>query len=220
MKFVYLSPAVSAEMKRIKNEIVLSMNGIVAESLQKQGLHYKQNYGVVVSRLCEIARRHSPNSQLAESLWFSGEREFMILATMLQPLQEFTMENARKWLDQVHNAELAEQLSFRLLSRLPFAVDIAHEAIQMNDEWQQLIALYILPRVAHNLTESQVCSFLTYICSLFDTQHTLLFHAAANTLQHFCDFHPQVVTNFPMSLQVENHPERLDFLRSIIEPRC
>lgn len=218
MKFVYLSPSVRTEMQALKNEIVLSMNGVVAESLQKQGLLYKQNYGVVVSRLCEIARHHTQNALLAEALWLSGEREFMLLACMLQPQEKFTRQDAQKWMKLVNNAELAEQLSFRLLSRLPFAVDIAREAIKEVDEWQQLVALYILPRIAHELNEVQTRSFLTYIFALMDTPHNLMFHAAANALQHFCDVLPLVVAECSTQLQIEHHPERLDYIRSIIEP--
>ena len=158
MNLVYLSPSVRKEMQEMKREIVLSMNGIVAEALEKQGLNYKRNYGVVVSRLCEIARKYTPNAQLAEALWLSGEREFMLLACILQPKEELSFTDAKNWLQRVHNAELAEQLAFRLLSRVSFANELAQYALSQEDIWQKLVALYVLPRIVHTL-DSASCQF-------------------------------------------------------------
>ena len=217
MKFVYLSPSVSQEMRLLRKEIALSMNGVLAESLEKQGLSYKRNYGVVVSRLCEIARRHAADSVLAEALWCSGEREFMLLACMLQPHNEFTFDSAKKWLKQVHNVELAEQVSFRLFSRLVFAVDVAEYALQQENEWQKLVALYILPRVVKNMNEEQRKSLLDKVLSLLDTEYNLLFQAAVNVMQHFCEEQAELATYCMNCLQLEQYPQRQAYVNMMMD---
>ena len=220
MNLVYLSPSVHKEMQEIKTEIVLSMNGIVAESLTNQGLIYKRNYGVLTSRLSEIARKHTRNSQLAEAMWYSGEREFMLLACMLQPIEEFSLLSARKWLQKVNNVELAEQLSFHLLSRLPFADETADYALQQEDVWTKMLALYILPRITSCLDKHACERFLTHVLPLLDTPHLPLFHAAVNVVQHFCEANHTLAQYCWQRLEIKQHNERQTYLKSILESFC
>lgn len=217
MKLVYLSPSIRKEMQEIKREIVLSMNGIVAESLEKQGLNYKRNYGVVVSRLCEIARKHTANAPLAEALWLSGEREFMLLACMLQPKEEYSIDDAKKWLKNVSNAELAEQLSFRLLSRVSFANEVVSYAFQQEDMWQKLVALYILPRIVHQLDIASSQAYLHEILPLLDADSMVLMQAAINVLQHLCEQHTGLTEYCSQHVTISRHPERRKYVEDILE---
>lgn len=216
MNLVYLSPSVRKEMQEMKREIVLSMNGIVAEALEKQGLNYKRNYGVVVSRLCEIARKYTPNAQLAEALWLSGEREFMLLACILQPKEELSFTDAKNWLQRVHNAELAEQLAFRLLSRVSFANELAQYALSQEDIWQKLVALYVLPRIVHTLDSASCQFYLNLIMTLLDADSMLLMQAAVNVLQHFCEQHKELTISSYDCSRISQHPERKKYVQDIL----
>ena len=217
MNLVYLSPSVRKEMQEMKREIVLSMNGIVAEALEKQGLNYKRNYGVVVSRLCEIARKHTPNAQLAEALWLSGEREFMLLACILQPKEELSFTDAKNWLQRVHNAELAEQLAFRLLSRVSFANELAQYALSQEDIWQKLVALYVLPRIVHTLDSASCQFYLNLIMTLLDADSMLLMQAAVNVLQHFSEQHKELTISSYDCSRISQHPERKKYVQDILD---
>lgn len=103
--------------EEIKREIARSMNGICAAKIRESGLGYKTTFGVDWVRLREIAAGYAKNYETAWSLWQSDVREHKLIATLLCPLDEMTRERLGEWMRGVFNRELAEILSFALLSR-------------------------------------------------------------------------------------------------------
>lgn len=101
----------------IKKEIARSMNGVCAARIRESGLGYKVTFGVDWVRLREIAAGYAKNYETAWSLWQSDVREHKLIATLLCPLDEMTRERLGEWMRGVFNRELAEILSFALLSR-------------------------------------------------------------------------------------------------------
>ena len=73
------------EIREIRKQLRLAMNGVISTSMREKGIVYKLNFGVPYPEIKEIARKHKPNGELAAALWKEDIREFKILATFLQP---------------------------------------------------------------------------------------------------------------------------------------
>lgn len=117
MKYLLSDPLLDNQLKEIKKNIRLSMNGVVADHQRQSGLHYKQNLGVTITRLKEIASAYQPDFDLAQRLWLLGQRETMILATFLMPNDKIDMKTVDVWMQHCINIELAEQLSMNIFSK-------------------------------------------------------------------------------------------------------
>ena len=69
------------EIREIRKQLRLAMNGVISTSMREKGIVYKLNFGVPYPEIKEIARKHKPNGELAAALWKEDIREFKILAT-------------------------------------------------------------------------------------------------------------------------------------------
>ena len=114
----------------IKKSLRLSMNGVVSTLQRRQGLDYKINFGVEIPRIKSIASEYEQNRELSLALWKENIRECRILAIFIMPADEFTAEDARKWIDTVSYTELADHLSMNLLCNIPGAATLATECLK------------------------------------------------------------------------------------------
>lgn len=89
--------------------------------MRKMGVSYRLIFGVDLPRLQEISRKYEPGAALAERLWSEDARELKILATLLYPPGEMNVEAANRWVEQIDNQELREQVCKNLFEKLPFA---------------------------------------------------------------------------------------------------
>ena len=131
------------QLKDIKTQFRLAMNGAVSQSMREKGLVYKLNFGVELPRIKQIAARYEPDHELAQALWKEDIRECKILATLLQPVETFLPEIADIWVESIRNIEMAELASMNLFCRLPYAP-------QKSLQWMADEREYV-----------QVCGFLT-----------------------------------------------------------
>ena len=131
------------QLKDIKTQFRLAMNGAVSQSMREKGLVYKLNFGVELPRIKQIAARYEPNHELAHALWKEDIRECKLLATLLQPVETFLPEIADIWVESIRNIEMAELASMNLFCRLPYAP-------QKSLQWMADEREYV-----------QVCGFLT-----------------------------------------------------------
>ena len=102
---------------QIKHQLALSMNGICAEAIRRSTLGYAKTLGVDWVRIREIASEFEKDYCISDELWHSDVREHKLIATLLCPPAEMTVDRMHEWLEGVTNSELAEILSFALLSR-------------------------------------------------------------------------------------------------------
>ena len=63
-KYFAVNETLNKEILQIRNKIMLSMNGICAETMQNSGFNYGKNFGVSWNRLCEIASAYEQNYDL------------------------------------------------------------------------------------------------------------------------------------------------------------
>lgn len=151
MKYFAVNEEVDKEIKQLKNEIMLSMNGICAENIDNSGLKYQRNFGVSVARLKEIAQNHSKNHELAQRLWFMSIRETKILATLLYPTERFSIDDMNEWIESADSAELIEMLSFGILSKAAHLYDEIIKYMKSDNSLKRLAAYHTIARASNNL---------------------------------------------------------------------
>ena len=60
---------IKEQLKDIKTQLRLSMNGAVSQSMREKGLVYKLNFGVELPRIKMIAEGYEKSHDLAQALW-------------------------------------------------------------------------------------------------------------------------------------------------------
>lgn len=182
--FQYINTQTEQTINAIKRLIYLSMNGVLAEKLEQEGLHYKKNYGVIFIRLREIARQYKPDTQLSKLLWASQEREQMIISTMLQPINEISKEDVYERMKLVQNPELAEQISFNLLRHLPYVEQLTKELIESDNKWNVLTGLLLIPRICQHFKIEQKNFYENKLQAYLNAETNIIKNAANNALLH------------------------------------
>lgn len=138
---------ITEEIRKIKQELRLSMNGVASAFMREGGLNYKLNFGVEIPRLQSIAKDFQPNHDLAQTLWKENIRECKILAGMLQPVNSFYPEIAEIWIENMPNAEIAQLTVINLFQKLPYASEKAFQWIAREEEMFQLCGYLLLARL-------------------------------------------------------------------------
>lgn len=134
-------------LKDIRSRCRMAMNGVVSTKMREQGLVYKLNFGCSLSQIKEIAQRYNLDAKLAEELWKEDVRELKILATMLYPFSDFTKDIAEKWVYDIPNQEIREQLCMNLLQNLDYARDLSIEWIALKNESVRCTGYWLLARL-------------------------------------------------------------------------
>ena len=159
------------QLKDIKTQLRLSMNGAVSQSMREKGLVYKLNFGVELPRIKGIAASYEKDHALAQALWKEDIRECKILAGLLQPVDTFLPEIADIWVDTMPTVEIAELTSMNLFQHLPYAPAQAFRWIADERELAQICGFLTIARllqkkgdmedrVANEFLDQAVSSFL------------------------------------------------------------
>ena len=140
------------QLKEIKRMYRLYMNGIVSHSMREKGAEYRVNFGLTLPLLTRIAQQVTPSADIAEELWHdTGVRESMLLAPMLHPIEGFTVEDARRWIEEIPNIEVSDFCCKYLFSRLDYAPSLVIEYTRSNKE----IELYTGFRLGYSLLDRE-----------------------------------------------------------------
>lgn len=108
--------------KLIRQEFFVYRNGLLADTLKNAGDTHKMIFGLNLSQITDIAKRFDANELVASELWNSNTtRECRLIAPMLFPIDKFDEETAYKWISEVENTEVADNLCHKLLRNTPFA---------------------------------------------------------------------------------------------------
>ena len=135
------------QLKEIKTQLRLSMNGVASQSMREKGLNYKLNFGVELPRIKAIAAQFEQEHSLAQALWKENIRECKILATMLQPADSFLPEIADIWIDAIPTIEIAEYLCMNLLQHLSYAPSFAFRLIAEERPYAQVCGYLTIARL-------------------------------------------------------------------------
>ena len=129
-------------LQAIKHRFYAMRNGIVADTLRRAGAEYRVIFGVNLPQLKEIASDIGYDAVLARELWANvSTRESGLLAPMIMPAEEFTIDEARRWVASAPSVEAVDVLCLRLLGRMPFAAQIADECLVSDSRLMQYAAM-------------------------------------------------------------------------------
>ena len=163
---------IKEQLKDIKTQFRLAMNGAVSQSMREKGLVYKLNFGVELPRIKAIAASYEKDHALAQALWKEDIRECKIMAGLLQPIETFLPEIADIWVEDIRNIELAELTSMNLFQHLPYAPAKSFHWIADECEYFQVCGYLTIARLlmkkgdmddrsANELLDQAVSAFLS-----------------------------------------------------------
>lgn len=132
-------------IRYIRKQFFAYRNGIVADTLRKNGDPHHLIMGCQMTDVATIARTISPDKHLAEALWAdSKHRECRMIAPMLYPVADMDKTTALRWAGDVECEEIADILCHRLLRKLPFASEIADELFHTESPFANYTRLRLL----------------------------------------------------------------------------
>ena len=135
------------QLKEIKTQLRMAMNGSASASMREKGLVYKLNFGVELPRIKHIASMFEKDHSLAQALWKENIRECKILAGLLQPVESFYPEIMDIWIDDMPTVEIAEMTCMNLFQYLPYAPQKSLQLIADEREYQQICGYLTIARL-------------------------------------------------------------------------
>lgn len=132
------------DMQTVKRHFFALRNGVIADTLRRAGSPFRIIFGLNLPQLVDIASSTPHEAQLAERLWANTTtRESMLLAPMLYPVDEFGIDIARRWINEIPTPEVADILCHRLLRHTPYASELAKELCDSSNEMNRYTGLRI-----------------------------------------------------------------------------
>lgn len=173
-------------LRDIRRRCRMAMNGMASASMRGLGLDYKLNFGLVIQQIKDLAGSYEENVELAEALWKEGTRELKILATLLYPLSEFTPCVADRWVTEIPNQEIREQLCANLLQEVDFAQNIAIQWCNNSDQSIRTSGYWLLARLLLSKKAKNAIDINTLPCVWEDilSENLFLRNASTLTLKH------------------------------------
>ncbi len=136
------------DLQLVKRRFYALRNGVTAESLRNARLDYRYIFGLNLPQLAEIASELGMNKELALKLRDDTLcRESQLLAPMLFPPEELSVEAALEWIERVTTPEAVDILCHRLLRKIPGAWTVVEQAM----ESAVALTRYAAARLAFNL---------------------------------------------------------------------
>jgi 3-methyladenine DNA glycosylase AlkD len=161
------------------------MNGSVVESMKVEGIEYKENYGVTIPELREIALPFKGDHELALRLFEIDIRECKIIASIIDDPKKVTGEQIDDWSSNFENIEIVEQLCSNLFYKSDFALTRSIEWCIQDDALYQKAGLLIVGKRAsdQNLTDSIFEPYTGIIENLCETEDELVKNSALFALR-------------------------------------
>ena len=151
-------------IREVKKEFFAYRNGIIAEQLRAAGDPHTMIMGCQLTDVIAIAEHYEKSAELAQALWNDvNHRECRMAATMLYPTENFDIETAVAWCQNVESVEIADVLCHRLLRHLPYAVELWKQLLTCDKKlvrytaWRLLLNLLIMNRIEKS---DELCSMV------------------------------------------------------------
>lgn len=173
-------------IQQIRKQCRLAMNGIASTSMRKRGLDYKINFGLAIQQIKDLSKDYQQSAELAEKLWIENTRELKILATLLYPIDNFSEETAKRWVTEIPNQEVREQVCINLFQNLPYAQKVASIWSISEDSNIRTTGYWLLARLflsKKNIDKVEANSF-KYIWEDATSENIFLRNAALLGLRH------------------------------------
>ena len=185
---------VKEQIREIKKQFRLFMNGIVSQSMREKGLEYKVNFGIELPRLKEIAAKFEKNHDVAQALWKENIRECKILAGLLQPVDTFYPEIADIWVEDMHYPEIAELTCMNLFQHLPYASEKAFQWIADEGEYFQFCGYMMLARLlmqGNEMNERAENELIDQALAALQSEGAMVCRGASTALRRYASQCPE-----------------------------
>ena len=182
------------QIKEIKKQFRLFMNGVVSQSMREKGLEYKVNFGIELPRLKEIAAKFEKNHDVAQALWKENIRECKILAGLLQPVETFYPEIADIWVEDMHYPEIADLTCMNLFQHLPYASEKAFQWIADEGEYFQYCGYMMLARLlmqGNEMNERAENELIDQALAALQSEGALVWRGASTALRRYASQCPE-----------------------------
>lgn len=133
--------------KEIRSRFRTRMDGVVSQNMREKGVGYRVNWGISLLHLKDLAADYQPDLHVALELWKDNVRESKIMALLLMPKEEFTLDLAEVWIETLQTQEIAEMAAMLLFQELPYASVLAYKLIAEPDTLGQILGYNILSRL-------------------------------------------------------------------------
>ncbi|MDR1883585.1 MAG: DNA alkylation repair protein [Prevotella sp.] len=172
-------------MRDIRQRCRRAMNGVVSIGMCRRGMSYKMNFGLNIRQIKELAGCYEQDAGLAEKLWKEDTRELKILATFLYPVDEFTEKVANKWVTEIPNQEIREQICMNLLQDLFYASQLAGKWSNNENENIRITGYWLLARLLMTKkTQTQSAGAFRFVWNDVISGDMFLRNAASLALKH------------------------------------
>lgn len=136
------------ELKDIKQQFYTYRNGMLSDRLRSSGDCHSIIFGLNLPQIVDIAKNIGQDKALAEQLWANDTtRESRLLAPMIYPVADFTIDTAKAWVESLENAEVVDVLCHRLMRKTDYAEVLYKEYTEAESD----ILRYFALRLALNL---------------------------------------------------------------------
>lgn len=179
---------IQEQIKEIKGHFRVFMNGVVSQSMREKGLGYKINWGIGLPMLKDIASQYGKDYDLAVELWKEDVRECKILATLIMPVQQMSVDLVELWVSQMYNQEIAEMAAFNLFQYLPEAKELSLKWISSSRIPTLLCGYNVLSRLfikKIDLTDREINEFIDQAQAAISDINISVRHAVSNAIVRF-----------------------------------
>lgn len=171
------------DMQTVKRNFFAMRNGVIADTLRRSGSPFRIIFGLNLLQISEIALKSPHGREMAENLWSNKTtRESMLIAPMLVERDDFTIDDARRWIADIPAEEVADVLCLKLLKHLDYASSLADELAGYSDR----MARYTGLRLKFNILNSDVRDALRYAEKSLGTETDKRCIALATQLKDEC----------------------------------
>lgn len=178
------------QIRAVKREFRLMMNGITSQSMREKGLTYRTNFGVELPRLKAFSEELPHTTELAAALWKELVRECRLLAPMLMPVTDFEEDMADLWVEQMNFPEEAECVVMHLFQHLPYASQKAFEWIAREEVMPQLCGWQLFGRLfskGATLSLRDTEEWRDQVVAALASEHFIVKQAAYRALLKYMD---------------------------------
>lgn len=183
-------PDVQTVVRQIKRSFRLYMNGEVSHSMREKGAEYGVNWGIELPRLRSMAATYEKSYDLACELWKSKVRECKVMATLLLPPEQLTIEQSEQWVATLPSLELAELCAMNVFQHHAEAETLAYRWIARREELTCVCGFHLLSRLivkGHKPSSAQCNAFAEALLWPLNSQHIGLRRAAYNCAIRFIE---------------------------------
>lgn len=163
------------DLQVIKRRMYSLRNGVIADALRNAGSLYRYIFGLNLIQLKELAKEMGFDSSMAALLRSDKLcRESQLLAPMVAPVEQMTVNDAVSWISDVDDTETIDVLCHSLLRRMPVAMEVIERAIMSDRDLTRYAALRLMfnligsnlqkAKLMAELEQSRNCRLTAPIC--------------------------------------------------------